>query len=136
MDMNTFDEIYADSLGIVYKTEFDQTSTTYSEQLIYYHKANGGKWGSPFISTGIGNIGEEYPVSIYPNPAQGRFVVKADLYQGVKLELYDVLSKVVLSRELTGRETEVGCNGLTPGIYCWKLKSENQLMKSGRLIID
>lgn len=129
-------DVYVDSIGIVYKGENVELSSNNRERLIYYHKANGRTWGTPFINTGIGDISEEYPVSVYPNPAQGRFMVKTDLYQGEQFELYDVLSKEVLSRELITRETEVNSNGLAPGIYYWKLKSENQVIKGGKLVID
>lgn len=131
-----WEEIYVDSVGIVYKTEVPGVGPDNTEQLIYYHKASGHTWGTPFINTGIGNIGNEYPISVYPNPAQGRFIVKTDLYQGVKLELYDMLSKEVLNRELTGRETEVNSSGLAPGIYYWKLNGANQLGKGGKLVIE
>ncbi len=60
--MSSFTEIYADSLGLVYKTESLETSPYYSEQLIYYHKHNGSTWGTPFVYTGIQNVANEYPV--------------------------------------------------------------------------
>ena len=129
-------DVYADSIGIVYKAENVELGSNNREQLIYYHKANGGRWGTPFINTGIGDVGEEYPVSVYPNPAQGRFIVKTDRNKGVELDLYNVLSEKVMNRALTERETEMEIKGMAPGIYYWQLRDASTVVKGGKLILE
>jgi hypothetical protein len=129
-------DIYADSIGIVYKAENVELSSNEREQLIYYHKANGSMWGTPYINTGIANIATDYHITVYPNPAEDRFVVHSDLYQGVRFEMYDVLSKQVVNLELNNKETGVNRNNLPSGIYYWQVTDGINTIITGKLIIE
>ena len=128
-------EVYADSLGIVYKAENVELSTNNREQLIYYHKANGSSWGTPYINTGIANI-DAYQISVHPNPAEDKFIVHSDLYQGLRFELLDILSKQVMNLELTSKETEVNRSGPPSGIYFWQVTDGVNVIKTGKLIME
>jgi len=128
--------VYADSIGIIYKAENVELSSNNREQLIYYHKANGSTWGTPFVSTGIANIADEYHVAVYPNPAEEKFVVHTDLYQGLRFELYDVLSEQVMDLNLSGVETQISRNSLPSGIYFWQVTDGTNVIKIGKIIME
>jgi hypothetical protein len=129
-------EVYADSLGIVYEGEDLELSSNNREQLIYYHKASGSIWGTPFITTGISHIDDTYHIAIYPNPAQDRFVIQSGQYQGLHIDICDVLSKKILSLNLNSKETAVKRNNLPSGIYYWQVSDGITLIKSGKLILE
>ena len=130
------DEIYADSIGIVYKEQVNQLPLQNREQLIYYHKANGKLWGEPYIVSGIANDLKEDSISVYPNPVDNNFVIHSSQYQGLRFKLFDALSKQVMTLNLSASETEVSRNNLSGGIYFWQITSDGTAIKTGKLIMD
>jgi hypothetical protein len=129
-------EVYADSIGIVYKAENVELSSNNREQLIYYHKANGSAWGTPYINTGISDIADAYHIDIFPNPTEERFVIRTNQYQGLRFELYDVLSKRVMDFDLSSKQTEVNRNKLPSGIYYWQIADVSNVIKAGKIVLE
>ena len=128
-------EIYVDSIGIVFKREAIQQVNNNFQQLIYYHKANGKRWGSSFFEVGINDLPREESFFIYPNPTEGRFMIHADSYQGIEFKLLDALSRQVMNLRLTDNETQVGRNNLSAGIYFWQMAAGADVIKTGKLVI-
>lgn len=78
-------------------------------------------------STTLPAYTQEKPISglsIYPNPVTGSKVfISTDKNQAKEVEVYNVLGKMVLNVQLTGKEFDV--SELTPGIYILKIKEGN-----------
>ena len=129
-------DIYADSIGIVYKAESVELSDNNREQLVYYHKANGNTWGTSYINVGIRDDYSTYSISVYPNPAYDRFAINMDLNATVDFELFDVLAERVISQKITSRTTEIKRNNLAPGIYYWQIHQDGILLKAGALVME
>lgn len=75
-------------------------------------------------------------MNVYPNPATDvvNFSIPSDLAGKVKLELFDALGKLVASEELTKEVTSLKVTKFEPGVYMFKLISNNGDVKIGRLV--
>lgn len=133
--MIAWQEIYADSIGLVYKTEWPGIAPDKTEQLVYYHKANGATWGQRYVYTGLEEV-RRSAMSIYPNPATGHMTIQADSYQDMSYELYDILGQKVATGLLQATETNVDVKPLTRGIYLCHLLYAGQSVRSLKLIMD
>ncbi|MBS1593917.1 MAG: T9SS type A sorting domain-containing protein [Bacteroidetes bacterium] len=133
--MIDWQEIYADSIGLVYKTEWPGIAPDKTEQLTYYHKANGATWGQRYVYTGLEEV-RRSAMSIYPNPATGHMTIQADSYQDMTYELYDILGQKVATGLLQATETNVDVKPLTPGMYLCHLLYTGQSVRNLKLIID
>lgn len=78
-------------------------------------------------STTLPTYTPEKPItglSIYPNPVTGSKVyISTERNQLKEVEVYNVLGKLVLNTQITGKELDV--SELTPGIYILKIKEGN-----------
>jgi hypothetical protein len=129
-------DVYADSIGLIYKAEDQELASNNREQLIYYHKANGAIWGTPSYYTGISDVSGGNNITIYPNPAGDEFTIHTDQYQGLHFELFDMLSEKVMTLDLSESETQVSRNNLQSGIYFWQITDRNNKIKTGKLILE
>jgi hypothetical protein len=71
---------------------------------------------------------ESAPVSVFPNPSQGSFLVRTneDLPQ-YAVTIYDVTGRQVFSvTGLSGNENRISTSGLQQGIYFLKMTCGNQ----------
>ena len=134
-DLSNCHEIYVDSIGIALKIESYQHGNSNLEQLIYYHKANGSKWGTPFFMVGINSIPSEEAFAVYPNPTDDRFIIQAGSSSGRHFILFDALFKKVMDLNLTGNETRVNRNDLSSGLYFWQIVSGNDVIQTGKLVM-
>ena len=65
-------------------------------------------------------------LSVYPNPASGdKVYITSTKDLPKKVEIYNVLGKMVLSAQVTG--TELNITSLESGIYIMKIKEGNSL---------
>ena len=65
-------------------------------------------------------------LSVYPNPASGEKVyITSTKDKPKKVEIYNVLGKMVLSAQVTGKELNI--TSLESGIYIMKIKEGNSL---------
>ena len=63
-------------------------------------------------------------LSIYPNPASGeRVFVSSTKEKPKKIEIYNVLGKLVHTANLTGKELNI--SSLEPGVYIMKIQEGN-----------
>ena len=85
------------------------------------------------------NIQQDIPISIYPNPAKDKLNVLATLPLGAsgEINIYDAIGNKVLTLSLTEGENnmEVNLSNIAAGVYFYKVKVENQTVKSDKLII-
>ena len=78
-------------------------------------------------TTGISNIGlSDLVVSVYPNPANGKFTVSYDPQMtGATFTLSDIMGRNVWSGILNdaSRKATINTQGLGSGIYMWEAKA-------------
>jgi hypothetical protein len=94
---------------------------------------------SPCLVTGITSTESKNSetVSVYPNPFHNSvnlFIKDLSLLNKSELHVFSVLGEEVMSRPLNGQLTTLETSNLPAGIYFYKVISNNQVIKSGRLI--
>ncbi|HWY97585.1 MAG TPA: T9SS type A sorting domain-containing protein, partial [Bacteroidia bacterium] len=83
-----------------------------------------------------GNNGVQ--ASVYPNPSHGSFTVELQNASGKNnVAIYNVLGENIYQSKLTTDKTQINLNNQAPGIYLYRVLSENgQVVSTGKLIIQ
>lgn len=93
---------------------------------------------SPLGIKEIANL--SHAVEVYPNPFSDNttFFIRSDnSNETYSFEMYDILGKNVLSRkEISTKEFQISSNGLQKGVYFYKIKSIENIVGIGKLIIQ
>jgi inhibitor of cysteine peptidase len=90
----------------------------------------------PHTPTGIStNLGSE--ISIYPNPSnEGQFMING-LKNGSKIEVLDVLGKIVHSTTVYDNNYKIDLSNLNKGIYFYKITNlQNDQLTQGKLLFN
>lgn len=87
---------------------------------------------------GIDAMETESSVLIYPNPASTQFVVHSGdaSARGNRFTLYNSLGEVVMEVQLTNRDETINCDQFPAGVYFYRMEGENELLSSGKLIVE
>ncbi len=88
-------------------------------------------------STGIKEDIANSDINLYPNPNNGVFTINFKNPDAKKIiEIYNVLGIKVYSANLGTEKTEIDLNTENKGIYFYQLKSENEIISTGKIIIE
>ncbi len=77
------------------------------------------------ISANSQTVSEPDFIKIYPNPATDKINIDCIDYKNLKIQVYNVIGKCVLQKELSNKINEVDINSLSKGMYIIKLTGEN-----------
>jgi hypothetical protein len=118
--------------GPYYECEY--MSAEEFRELVYYKKGN-TVWGTPLevrIQENSATIG----VEIFPNPANDILTlrIKDQLLHPV-FEICDMPGKSLFSSVINSPESLLDVSQLKSGIYLYRLRADNRLVKIGKLII-
>jgi hypothetical protein len=78
-------------------------------------------------------------INIAPNPFSGSAIVSIDNYEGespILFELYNTLGERVQSIQTSKTQFELQRNQLSPGIYMYRATVDNELLGSGKVVIE
>jgi len=76
-------------------------------------------------------------VSIYPNPATDRLIIKTEAQGEMKIDLYNILGKKMQSFIFNGTGTEVNVSQFPGGLYLYNVSnSRGQKLQSEKLMIS
>jgi len=87
------------------------------------------------IKTGITNVTDEN-VSIYPNPVSNELVISSADFQHKKIEIYDVMGRVVNSKLTDGESVLHLPVHLSDGIYFVKISNEAQYQLKKFIVLN
>lgn len=77
----------------------------------------------PNLGVADANISKN--ITLYPNPANNQLNVQIGNFTNtVSLHVFDVMGKVVLTQNLTQKESQVSLNSLNPGLYFASVRGE------------
>ena len=135
--------IYAEGLGVIKDGSWSEDFLWPQGdcQLMYYHKANGEKWGTPyyFIVAGINDLNEENLTAyIFPNPSSGTFQLQLSepSHQQTYFKLYDALGREVKRENISSITTTLNRENLSNGIYFWQAEAEGKILGRGKLVFE
>ena len=69
----------------------------------------------------------------YPNPGRGEMNIRTVISEG-RIEVYDILGKVVYKQDITEEVTKIPTEGWAKGMYLWRVYSEGKEAESGKWI--
>lgn len=75
-------------------------------------------------------------VTLFPNPNHGQvtITVSSELIGTSSVEVYDALGKLVIREKISSGTTQLSTAQLNDGFYIYKIVSEGQIVKTGRMI--
>ncbi len=85
--------------------------------------------------TSAGEVRSEQEMKVYPNPAGHSVFLRfaGELSQPFDFILYDASGRKVKQTRITGRETEIGLEGLGSGLYYYEL--QGPVRTTGKIVI-
>ena len=90
--------------------------------------------------TAVENILEnEVDVTLYPNPSKGTTILgirNIGEKGNVQFTVFDLLGNEMMRKSITEEETIIGSEKLPSGIYLYRISTDVEFIKSGRLIVD
>lgn len=102
------------------------------------HPATGGHMGASIVvscTTGLPSLTNTNVYNVYPNPSKGKLTI--DIKNGTDgtLEIYNVAGEKIFQSPITNPRTETDLN-MPDGIYFYELKSEQNIIGKGNLVIQ
>jgi hypothetical protein len=85
--------------------------------------------------TGIDELTENQ-IRLFPNPSEGNVTIalnSVSLSESYSVEIYDAIGKLVASHKLNN-ETNINIANLDGGVYLFKIKKNNTLIKTSQII--
>jgi hypothetical protein len=125
-------------------TDYKYAWYTVSPLMLVFGWDNGASNPFHYISeaatpTAVANISGSANVAVYPNPFTSNTVLRitstADFSNTVLL-LTDIAGKTVKQQLITGEETNIDRDGLSPGIYFYKVINSGVTIALGKLSIQ
>ncbi len=132
-------EYYYKGLGGPYYY-FDEPAWGPSNLLIYYKKGT-EVWGIPLDCDSLRQVGvpelkRSQPISIYPNPTEGTFVVAAPLGTSppYRIVIFDISGRPMTTLTMNSRAQAFDISGFPAGLYICRLEGQNGLVYRGKII--
>lgn len=87
------------------------------------------------ILTDIAEREDKFSISTYPNPVIDRVTFETDKNANDrKLDIFDMTGRLITSVSFNSAKISIDLSGYPQGMYTYRVKSEDSLLKSGTLI--
>ncbi|MFI5219728.1 MAG: T9SS type A sorting domain-containing protein [Bacteroidia bacterium] len=90
-------------------------------------------------STGIVETSFSKPINIYPNPFFSSAILTFDSnikIENALLDIFDMAGRKVKQIEIKSKKTEIRKENLSSGIYIFKVQSRNEIIGTGKIIVQ
>jgi hypothetical protein len=75
--------------------------------------------------------------SLFPNPSTGIVYIESHHASGVAfMELFSFTGNKILTEEIRSSGQKINIENLPPGIYYFRFSSEENILQSGKLIVE
>ncbi len=93
---------------------------------------------SNIINTGIEQVIEDNAFIVYPNPSSGSFNLKiiGTLTSEYSIEIYNLTGEIVYWEKTNSSSTQIDLSNNTKGLYFYKIKSKDQIMACGKIVVN
>ncbi len=102
-------------------------NTLNGEQDVYY------SYITPQISVGLNEISKATDFSIYPNPAEGIFIIKGPARPS-RVEIYNVMGEKVYTQTIFKTQSEIDISSQASGIYFLKIIDDDETIVLKKII--
>ena len=108
---------------------------TFSETRQVYYCKGTESWGVPLVLTDVEDVGDKSAVNVYPNPvSDDLFVNVTGFSKSCTFELLDAQGRLVQQTSLNVQNSHLNLHGLNSGLYFYRIMSDNEQIKTGRII--
>ncbi|MDF2435750.1 MAG: Microbial collagenase precursor [Bacteroidota bacterium] len=76
------------------------------------------------FTIGVEEIEFENKIQIYPNPAVEKLTIDFDLTQDLEMNLYNIIGKLVIQKNLSSGRNDIDISSLPKGIYLIRISSD------------
>jgi hypothetical protein len=132
----TYFNVYCDLSG----DPGDANFSSYAQQLIYYHKANGNTSGNfvPLISAIPVLTINSFEARFNPNPSSGLSTLLLSRLpnSSINITLFDAVDRLVLRQTITSTSTFIDLVHQPKGFYFWQIESNENTIGRGKLLIQ
>lgn len=73
---------------------------------------------------------------VFPNPSYGIFTIELKEYSSAELKVVTILGEELISKNISMGSTSINLEGVAPGIYFYTARFANEIIKSGKLVIN
>ena len=126
--------------GLFYQESMTAPGGYITTLLCYKEKGELVYMNEEFDDCIIGNTLSEEEVmtgtsisKVYPNPGENILNIRTALPEG-RIEVYDILGKVVYKQDITEEVTKIPTEGWAKGMYLWRVYSEGKEAESGKWV--
>ncbi|GAB7255952.1 BNR-4 repeat-containing protein [Polaribacter sp. OB-PA-B3] len=102
----------------------------YDDKVVYSSQQDDrSKWIVESISTLSTNdfLSNQISINVFPNPTRNQFTVQINEISNAKIEIFDVLGKLVYKQIISSEKTEINTNNnFKPGLYLIKIDTFSQ----------
>lgn len=97
-----------------------------------------GNYGDSSLVGVHKNFKNKFEIKVYPNPASQTctIVFKGGLKPECTLAVFDIEGKIVLSKTLNSKQSNLDISGLSKGAYLLKFSSEGKTLDSQKLLVE
>ncbi len=143
-------DVWVDGIGSLYSylvhpgsDSIEEGGLLWLETLLCYYEQNQLVYSNPnynycdidtIVFTGIKEIASSV-IQLIPNPVTQNFITIQTESDGV-FQLFDITGRMVLQKQLTGKETTVPLNEISKGLYVYTVTSFENKMGSGKLVVQ
>ncbi|CAN5421959.1 hypothetical protein BH09BAC5_BH09BAC5_05270 [soil metagenome] len=131
-------KVFTDKIGNVFMTgSFMYDPLAMGTNVLHWY----GGW-SYFMAkydgvTGMQSYTQNNSVGIYPNPTNGKFIIKLENFSGKsQTELYNMLGEKIFADEFLNNEMEIDLSNQPKGIYSYRIFDENGEVSSGKVVVQ
>jgi hypothetical protein len=75
-------------------------------------------------------------VSVFPNPASGRFTITNESSRIASLTIYSITGEKLISQQPDSNKAVIDLGGHASGVYFYQLQNSDQTISTGKVIID
>jgi hypothetical protein len=78
-----------------------------------------------------------YQLSVYPNPNNGEFTISMNsISENMNVEIYNSLGQIVINEKVNTQSKKINMSQIPNGIYILKLKENNSVISTRKLVKD
>ncbi len=87
-------------------------------------------------TVGINEHSKDGPFNVFPNPTTGILILKTPFSENTRVEIADVLGKVIYKTEFTTAENQIDLESFPKGVYFLKATSGNHPERIQKIILQ
>lgn len=104
---------------------------------IYVGTMSSGVWRTSLSALSVNGSAKakEEEMNIYPNPNNGLFNITSSA-PFTEVKVYNQLGALVITKETEGLNTSIDISSAAKGIYFYRVMNKNEIMKTGKIVVE